>query len=190
MKSVLTKLIGVSILLLSLNTNAGVIYLEESGKVDDVLTINLMGTGFNDGLAAGSFYTAWDSSLLEFAGITFNESLYDFVNSVGYLDQASGYLDDGIFSALNGVDSSITSGVFEIATLTFTMLAEGISWIDVAQGWDVNGSQPYYDPSFNVITDVTFDGVFVQTSMSIPEPSTFAIFALGLIGLASRKVKK
>lgn len=188
MKAIVKKFIGVSIFLLSLNANAGLIYLEELTKTNTSISVSLMGSGFNEGLAAGSFYASWDTNLLEYASTTFNESLYDFVNYVGYLDQSSGYLDDGMFSAFSGVEPAITSGNFEIATFTFNILVEGISFIDVAQGWDLIGPQPYYDPSFNEIIDVNFLGTNVDTSVSVPEPSTFAIFVLGVLGLLFRKL--
>ena len=181
------KFIGASIFLLALNANAGIIYLEESTIVGNEITINLKGAEFNDGLATGSFFASWDASKLTYLNINFNESLYDFVNYVGYVDLASGFLDDGIFSAQTGVDSVITSGEFLIATLTFEILAKGISQLDVAQGWDIFGPQPYYDPTFTEITDVTYKGTSVDTNVSVPEPSTLAIFALAMLGLASRK---
>jgi hypothetical protein len=188
MKAIIKKFIGVSIFLLSLNANAGLIYLEESAKTSDSISVNLMGSGFNEGLATGSFFASWDSSLLEYASITFNESLYDFVNYVNYIDQASGYLDDGLFSALSGVDAAITTGDFEIATFTFTILAEGESFINVTQGSDSLGLQPYYDPSFTEIINLTFTGTMVDTNVSVPEPSTFVVLALGMFCLLSRQL--
>ena len=190
MKNIFIKCISISIVLLSLTANAGKIYLEESGKVGNQITIDLKGSEFYEGLAVGSFYADWDSSILEYTGISFNESLYDFVNYVGYVDLASGFLDDGMFSALFGVDPIITSGEFHIATLTFDILAEGISSVNVAQGWDLFGPQPYFDPMGTEITNVTYIGNIVDTSVNIPEPSTLAIFALGMMGLASRRFKK
>jgi len=190
MSKLLTKMAGLSMVLLSLNASAGQIFLEESTRTDSTITVALKGSDFDDGLAAGSFYADWDSSLLEYSSISFNESLYDFVNYVGYLDQGSGFLDDGMFSALTGVDASITSGEFDIAKLTFNILGNGTSDINVSQGWDLFGPQPFYDTSFNEITDVTFSGTSVDVSVGVPEPSSLAILALGIMGLTSRKLKK
>lgn len=189
MKKTFIKYIATSIFILSFNASAGIIYLEESGRTGNSITVDLKGSAFFEGLATGSFFAAWDSSILEYVDISFNESLYDFVNYVGYIDLASGYLDDGIFSALMGVDPVITSGEFRIATLTFDILAEGVSDVFVAQGWDLNGPQPYYDIIGNGITDITYIGTSVDTNVSVPEPSTLAIFALGVIGLTSRRLK-
>ena len=187
MKKRFINLIGPLILLLSINANAGLIYLEESGRVGNEVSVSLKGSGFNEGLAAGSFYASWDSSLFEFIGISFNETLYDFVNYVNYVDQSSGYLDDGLFSALVGVDPVITAGEFEIATLTFGIIAEGFSRIDVAQGWGFNGTQPYYDPNFNEITDISYGG----TNISVPEPASILLFLGALFGLSrTRRLSK
>jgi len=190
MKNTLIKFIGISICLLTLNANAGLIYLEESEKTNDSITVNLMGSGFDQGLDIGSFYASWDSSLLEYLDISFNETLYDLVNYVGYVDQSSGYLDDALFSSWR-IDPEITAKDFTIASITFGILASGTSYIDVAQGWDLDGPSPYYNAEFDEIdvsNNVDFNGINVD--VNVPEPSTLAIFALGMFGLMSRRLLK
>ncbi|NQZ23738.1 MAG: PEP-CTERM sorting domain-containing protein [Colwellia sp.] len=190
MKNTLIKFVGISICLLTLNANAGLIYLEESEKTNDFITVNLMGSDFTQGLDIGSFFASWDNSVLEYVDISFNETLYDLVNYVGYVDQSSGYLDDALFSSW-GINPLITSTDFTIATITFAILATGTSYIDIAQGWDLGGPSPYYNADYNEIevsNDVAFNGINVD--VSVPEPSTLAIFALGMFGLMSRRLIK
>lgn len=186
MKNTLIKFVGISICLLTLNANAGLIYLEESEKTNDFITVNLMGSDFSQGLDTGSFYASWDSSVLEYVDISFNETLYDLVNYVGYVDQSSGYLDDALFSSW-GTNPLITSTDFTIATITFGILATGTSFIDIAQGWDLGGPSPYYNAEFNEI-DVSNNVAFSGINVDVPEPSTLAIFSLGMFGLMSRRL--
>jgi hypothetical protein len=55
---------------------------------------------------------------------------------------------------------------------------------------------PYWYARTTVSSEITQDfrnvrtGVFIHRSVEVPEPSTLAIFALGMIGLASRRFKK
>ncbi len=51
----------------------------------------------------------------------------------------------------------------------------------------ITGEHARYAHNWNIFN--SFAGV-ARTSIDVPEPSTFAIFALGMIGLASRRFKK
>ena len=50
---------------------------------------------------------------------------------------------------------------------------------------DRNGSSDFYGFDYAMLSDRVGDETF-----DVPEPSTLAIFALGMIGLASRRFKK
>jgi hypothetical protein len=91
--------------------------------------------------------------------------------------------------------SSVSTGSFTIDGTSLSSLSggignlvQGISW-DVLGGYSVNGSL-----TFRSISTTSYRGIsglqLVQKTQDVPEPSTIAIFALGMIGLASRRFKK
>jgi hypothetical protein len=75
--------------------------------------------------------------------------------------------DDGLYDALALVDGASLLDVF---TVDFVYVGVGIP-----------GSQPFevFDPSFDVIES--------GSTVPIPEPSTAALMALGLVGLAAKR---
>jgi len=185
MNNILKRLIYTGVLLLSVNVNAGLIYFAESARTSEQVMVNLTGSGFDNGLTSGSFFASWDTDLLDYAGIDFNTALFDLDNEIGHLDTVSGYLDEGVFSALTGVGAGVTSGEFVIATITFDIVANGLSTINVAQGWDLFGPLSYTDAAGNQLTDVSFQGSFVK----VAEPWMLGLFVVGLAGLLIRQHK-
>lgn len=74
-------------------------------------------------------------------------------------------------------------------TLSGTFTATWASAIDLS---GFNGLDVYWgrDPASFDESKGTFQGEFIRDRQSVPEPSTFAIFALGMVGLAFRRFKK
>jgi len=134
---------------------------------DAIFTLNIAGDFDNNDSSESVLISVEGFSLGRiFDNITGND-LFDFSN------------DDYIGSHNNMVNMT---GVAVIAqTDWMTIIADGMVSItfDFSSGVDCCTS-PYAFTSGNI----TFD------SVSVPEPSTLAIFALGMIGLASRRFKK
>lgn len=106
-------------------------------------------------------------------------------------------------SGLSGWTSLISGGINEWRVLrTFTLtsanmasiLADGIFSMTIAYTDDAtvasgNGVALAYGKIGNIAPYAKVD-VTYSNSAEVPEPTTLAIFALGLLGLASRRVKK
>ena len=113
--------------------------------------------------SSGSFTTSYDVSAFGF----------DYASTI------SPYIVNSL--NLNGVTSSdLSSGFFGVISDDNSLIGN-----QFIMSWNASSNYLGYD---NVIlsTDV-FTG---QKPSGIPEPSTLAIFALGILGLASRKVVK
>ncbi|MCJ8295449.1 MAG: PEP-CTERM sorting domain-containing protein [Colwellia sp.] len=59
----------------------------------------------------------------------------------------------------------------------------------INHGWR-SGEYNYNNPGDNALLNASSRLVFTTNRIDVPEPSTLAIFALGIIGLASRRFKK
>ncbi|MCJ8318190.1 MAG: PEP-CTERM sorting domain-containing protein [Colwellia sp.] len=57
-------------------------------------------------------------------------------------------------------------------------------------GWIGSGNELLNLTQFVQTQGITVDNIRAYTATSVPEPSTLAIFALGIMGLASRRFKK
>ena len=118
--------------------------------------------------------------------ITFNFGSNVMIDSITvYVDDSNGY--GGVYTP-SSVDIGISGGSLfnhqTIDPITSTSLSYTFSNLGLTgNSIDIrfNRSGPWV-----FVSEVTFDGQEVQ----VPEPSTLAIFALGMIGLASRRFKK
>ena len=84
-------------------------------------------------------------------------------------------VDDFSPYALQGSTNNTTKGAF----VRYDFIAADTT-LNIAMG----GSAPYSD------NNPILNGLTLENTTSVPEPSTLAIFALGMIGLASRRFKK
>ena len=84
-------------------------------------------------------------------------------------------VDDFSPYALQGSTNNTTKGAF----VRYDFTAADTT-LNIAMG----GSAPYND------NNPILNGLTLENTTSVPEPSTLAIFALGMIGLASRRFKK
>lgn len=151
-----------------------------SESSDDAVSINLL-TGATSVLGDAGVFSATHG--LAFAGnmlTFFNEdgNFYDVDQVTGSLTQISSTgLDRYSRGAIDG-DISTVDGLYY--GLTWQESVFGINKLD------------YTDGSFEgfVATDVKLHTLTFADTAEVPEPSTLAIFALGLLGLASRKYRK
>jgi len=70
-------------------------------------------------------------------------------------------------------------------SITYAHAASSISF-----GFKANTDQSWTDEAFGLDNVVVSDNAVASAATSVPEPSTLAIFALGIMGLAARKFKK
>ncbi|MDO6447576.1 PEP-CTERM sorting domain-containing protein, partial [Colwellia sp. 1_MG-2023] len=118
-----------------------------------------------------------------YAWVTANNSTYR-IDSYGNVN-ISGSSDFTYYNAFNGGG---TNGNWLLNAANNTIALNGAGGV---------GTQILKTSLFTVadITDMTYNQynyawVTVTKSTDVPEPSTLAIFALGMIGLASRRFKK
>jgi hypothetical protein len=153
---------------------------------------------------------AWDASLGKYGVIGSGEA-----NAV-FQDTHANYQSDDINNTLdnwsNGLNWYRTTnyGSWGFTTGSYTTLSsadvslgtnghKGLSWHlhggtcstssmcnDLGSGWAYSST----GNSRDYLYSAGDQRVFWTTSVSVPEPSTLAIFALGMIGLASRRFKK
>jgi hypothetical protein len=117
-----------------------------------------------------------------------------YSNNIFHIDNGMGYVSSTIFNF------DIIAGVkYSIAAITDTGAEYRYTYTDVS----MNGISNPYDNQ-NGTFGSTFSAPILNTGqsccngnirlhtglVSVPEPSTLAIFALGMIGLASRRFKK
>jgi len=175
------------ILSVSSLANAGLIYLDadtvstgstliSSSLITSLGTVNFSGeirnTSDNDLIAAGSVGNVFD--------INDNGALFTFdfdATSITFIFGGN----TGIFNMVakdilgNTVDSFFTDDTGDGATAgPITLSGIGIR------------SLYWEDPGYSF---AAIDNVWISNTSDIPEPSTLAIFALGIMGLASRKFK-
>jgi len=139
-----------------------------------------------DLIAAFQVDLLYDSNLFEFASVTFGSSLGDpifdaltyFDNSIPgdlYLDEMSFIMDDNYLAFLQ-------SDTFTLATIQFTTLGMGDATFDLS-GAVLSHSWGYDLPT-------TTEGANVSATAPIPEPDTFFLIGIGLIGVAGAKRRK
>ncbi|WP_159822808.1 PEP-CTERM sorting domain-containing protein [Colwellia sp. 20A7] len=145
-------------------------------------------SGFaNAGLISVVFdVTNFDDEIGSFSGTDVNNDFIlslDELSAFNWTSSNHGYVIDEV-SDLDGF------GDFDLLTNT---------WIDNGIGWVNSSNDAYYtwnnrsnsiSSSWAQIDIVSVNSVGPVSSVNVPEPSTLAIFALGIIGLASRRFKK
>lgn len=163
-----------------------------------LLSISMLATSFaNAGLiqsGTGVDIPAYTVSYQTFvlaadADITLDITIFGNDNNT---DTINFFLFDGTFGNLGSIfdQNSPTTYTDYIPSLTSTVsltqgaytYAFGSNYLSEDEARSGSASTPYQ-------SGVTYD-YSITSSTDIPEPSTLAIFALGLLGLASRRVKK
>jgi len=171
------------------NTTSGINTLLSS-ELDSMLVTNTL---TNEALVLFSASDIIENTLVFEIGLLFNQ-----VNNVTGLLQV--YRNDGYCTFC---------GLKIIPIFSSTFAGSSIDYWDASVGLELGG-QPYFenmraiyfasdfswDPTanFNGITGadprLQVSSVPTQGIVGVPEPSTLAIFALGIMGLASRRFKK
>jgi hypothetical protein len=183
------------ILSVSAFSNAGLITF--NGTASDGGYISLPGSyteaGFTLTNNSGSNYfvdndfstnlNSWDDDVLEFNSPTFSQATltadgninFDFSSAfLGSFNSAASLTFEGFFAGGGSITQTLSLGLNTRALFNFTGFNNLSSLVISAPT----------DGLFALMDDLTV------SASSVPEPSTLAIFALGIIGLASRRFKK
>ncbi|NTS78614.1 hypothetical protein HR060_17360 [Catenovulum sp. SM1970] len=184
MKIIKTLLCTLSLCLCSIQANAGVLFVDNIQQQGNQLTFDINGSGFTDGLSAGAFFAGWDNAILNFTHIDFNDALFD-INGIGLDESALGFIDETLFAA--ALAPGANTNTFNIASLSFDILATGDSVLFVDQGFDLFGPAPFFDGNggqidMNALSFVS-PGLISVTKVNTPTHLSLmliAIFALAL----------
>jgi len=189
-----------AILLVSSFVNAGIIYDVQNGTLMGASGIEINGEIYSVSFVDGSCETAYvgcDSNLFDFTTVGTAEMAFNALIDQVFLDAVSVngviYNFDTNFNLTNGC---AYSGLCEI-----WVPYERVSDTNVKSVWGYNHSNEANDRimSNNYISPISYGNTqtymiftdFVRMEVeTVPEPSTLAIFALGIMGLASRRFKK
>jgi hypothetical protein len=153
-----------------------------------------------NGSLTGWRYATYDESLVLFS-VMFSEYLTDSTNYS--LNTGNGDNSDAIFSTalsdIIGINDPISwnpnpgfifnqsEGGITNGTDIFGRMSLG-GFVPTCTGCGTGGS--IYETTANEGLDSNHSWMIVKEVVDVPEPSTLAIFALGMIGLASRRFKK
>jgi hypothetical protein len=126
---------------------------------------------------------SWDDDVLEFNSLTSSQATltadgninFDFSSAfLGSFNSAASLTFEGFFAGGGSITQTFSLGLNTRALFNFTGFNNLSSLVISAPT----------DGMFALMDDLTV------SASSVPEPSTLAIFALGIIGLASRRFKK
>jgi hypothetical protein len=126
---------------------------------------------------------SWDDDVLEFNSLTSSQATltadgninFDFSSAfLGSFNSAASLTFEGFFAGGGSITQTLSLGLNTRALFNFTGFNNLSSLVISAPT----------DGFYALMDDLTV------SASSVPEPSTLAIFALGIIGLASRRFKK
>jgi len=131
--------------------------------------VQVRGVGFTDNVVGGGFNLSFNPFVVNLSSVVINTAVWEFVSSGGTINNTNGTLVDVYFNSNRLV---LPTGNFDIATLNFTAMAQGVSALTLAASPDF----PFANDNVEII-NVSFGSASVT---AVPEPSTWATMALGL----------
>ena len=164
------------------NAKAGLITVsidQNSVGVGETVEVTLYASGF-DSFDIFDLNVNFDTSMFSFLPLTFMSDLPSF----GLL---SNQVASGV--AISFLDFFPSSGDFLLAKFELTALLSGFTNFDLVVN-EFALSDPFDIFALATPVNAGVSGQASATVASVPEPSTLAIFALGMMGLASRRFKK
>lgn len=132
----------------------------------DPVVLTVDATGFADLMLGGGLNFSWDPDVLDLNSVTIPAATWEFARNGGLLDPASGTLSGMFFSSFAG-----RTGDFPIATLSFTADKPGTTTVTMS----LMPTQPFA----NDLVEVVSVNLHNATVTAVPEPGTWALFALG-----------
>lgn len=178
------KIMAVFSLLFSGYTSAATVSWDSTTtnvNVDDVFTINVVGTGFLSNVDGGGVNISFDKNVLNILSVSINESVWDFGGfgiSTGVIDNLAGTIDGIMVNTFANV-----AGDFTIATIQVQAIASGNSLLSLAE----YGANPWASGGSAINPDFVNGNVVVS---SVPLPAAVWLFGSGLIGLAGISKRK
>ena len=159
------------------NANAATITwgnVETNATLNDIFTVDIIGTGFIENVDGGGVNIGFDSSVLNVLSVSIDESVWDFGGtgiSVGITDNATGTINGVMVNA----DSNV-NGDFVVASIQFQVVGNGSSLLSLTE-YALN---PWASGGFAINPD------FVNaTFTTVPVPAAVWLFGSGFIGLIS-----
>jgi len=146
-----------------------------------IVPVNLLSASFSFDYAYHNLSQFLSPDTLEYNGVDNQQFRVDILLGTALFDSVT--LSDIVFSAVqtNPGDNNIqpwTSFSQDITTSLMSLQGQNI----IVRFAQADNQSPF---------DIGFDNVsIIAETNDVPEPSTFAIFALGMIGLALRRFKK
>lgn len=184
------KIIFVISMLLSGHSSAATITWGtpvNSVNVNDVFTLDVVGTGFLSNVDGGGVNISFDSNVLNILSVTIDDTVWDFGGagiSTGNIDNLNGLLDGIMVNTFADV-----TGDFVVASIEMQAISEGTSLLSLTEyalnPWASGGS--LINPDFA-------DGcVSVTAVTAVPVPAAVWLFGsglLGLVGVAKQKTRR
>jgi hypothetical protein len=183
-------MLGLASLLMASQVNAATISLTLSAStinVDDLFSLTVQGSGFNNGVTAGGVILEWDTASIQLVGdindINSSLGLNGFANSFGNNISVNG---SGIASAtidgLSFSDNADAFGNFDFVTLDFLAASlPSTSTVDIFAS--ISGDwQDAAVPLSNPVVVDQLNNVTVNIE-AVPVPAAVWLFGSGLIGL-------
>ena len=177
------KIVFLTLVLLSGHISAATITWGTSPAsvgVDDIFTIDVIGTGFVSNIDGGGVNISYNASVLNVLSVSINEVVWDFGFGI------SSGTTDNVAGTVNGITMnawSAVTGDFSVASIQMQAVGAGDSFLSLSEyglnPWASGGA--LINPSF-VDSSVTVSAV--------PVPAAVWLFGSGLIGLISIARKK
>jgi hypothetical protein len=144
--------------------------VDSDAAVGETVVVEVRGQGFSDFVVGGGFDLAFDPAVLSLSSVQIDTAEWEFITNPGTIDNSAGTLTAVWFNAFA---DPLPTGSFPIATLRFDAVAPGTATLNLL----ANAGFPFVSDLVELI-DVDFSQ---QGTVSVvPEPATWAHFALGL----------
>ena len=139
-------------------------------NVDDVFTVDVVGTGFVNNVDGGGINISYDSSVLNVLSVSINDVVWDLgYNSVGAIDNVAGTVDGIMVNAWSDV-----TGDFVVASIQMQAIRGGNSLLSLNEyllnPWASAGS----------LVNPDYVGAEVIVS-AVPIPAAVWLFGSGLL---------
>ncbi|XQW84175.1 PEP-CTERM sorting domain-containing protein [Thalassotalea piscium] len=186
----LKKIVCSALLLLSQSSFAGIIELavdQNNYQINDVITAQVIVKDFNQPLAGAFTELVFDENALSLISWQFSGAFDDGFGSFQFDDDTklgALYLEDIADVAADFTTlASLQANAFILATIQFTVMAEG--FFELALNEQVSGALSIDNDLLAITTGNTSFNVGATTA--VPEPSTFILMFLGFYGFISVK---
>jgi hypothetical protein len=164
------------------NTKAGLITIstdQDNVAVGEMIELSLSATGF-DAFDSFGINVDFNTSLFSFLPASFSSELSPF-------GMVSNQVSTGV--AISFLDFFPTSGDFLLGKFKLMALEAGSTDFELVVN-EFSLSDPFNPFAIATPVNAGVSDPVPASVIGVPEPTTFAIFALGMIGLVIRSIKK